>query len=65
MLALSFGAFQLDNAHIFPLATDGMIFEHVPPHVVSLAMHKPNDHYGLLDTGLGVVFWYEAATEFK
>ena len=68
MPALSFAAFQLDgfgqSAQTFGVATEGMIFEHVPAHVVGLAMRQRNDHGVLLDTKLGVVFWHEAATEF-
>lgn len=69
MPALSFAAFQLDDfgqsARTFRVATEGMIFEHVPEHVVGLAMRQRNDHGVLLDTKLGVVYWHEAATEFK
>ncbi|KAK0716036.1 hypothetical protein B0H67DRAFT_489583 [Lasiosphaeris hirsuta] len=69
MPALPFAAFQLDDfgqsARTFRIATEGMIFEHVPAHVVGLAMRQRNDHGVLLDTKLGVVFWHEAATEFK
>ncbi|KAK4117919.1 hypothetical protein N656DRAFT_774140 [Canariomyces notabilis] len=75
MPALSFAAFQLDDfglsesadgARTLRIATEGyMIFQHVPAHVVGLAMRQRNDHGVLLDAKLGVVFWHEAATEFK
>ena len=69
MSALSYAAFQLDDfgqsARTLRMATEGMIFEHVPAHVVGLAMRQRNDHGVLLDTKLGVVYWHEAATEFK
>lgn len=69
MPALAFAAWQLDKAGQSPMpyrmATEGMIFEDVPAHVVGLARRRRNDHGVLLDIQLGVVFWHEAAMEFK
>lgn len=66
---LPFAAFQQDDfgqsAETLRLATEGTIWEHVPPHVVGLAVRPRDDHGVLLDTNLGVVFWLDAATEFK
>ncbi|KAK1835026.1 hypothetical protein QBC39DRAFT_423915 [Podospora conica] len=68
MPALPFAAFQLEDcrqsAEGLRVVTEATFFEHVPAHVVGLALRKPNDHGVLLDTELGVVFWYEAATEY-
>lgn len=71
MPALSFVSFQLleledmESASEFRRATEGMISGHVPAHVVGLALRPRLDHGVLLDTKLGVVFWHEAATEFR
>lgn len=72
MPALSFQPFQLykledsQNAERLRAATEGHgIYEHAPAHVVGLAARRPNDHGVLLDTKLGVVFWDDAAEEFK
>ncbi|KAK5661077.1 hypothetical protein OQA88_10967 [Cercophora sp. LCS_1] len=67
--ALSFAGFQLhdfgQSSRTSRVATEGMIYEHVPAHVVGLAMRRRQDHGVLVDTKLGVVYWHEAATEFK
>lgn len=69
MPALSFAPFQLkaygQSPETLRMITEGIIWEDVPSHVMSLAMRPCNDHGVLLDTNLGVVFWRDAAAEFK
>lgn len=68
MPALPFASFQLEDcresAEGLRVVTEGTFFEHVPSHIVGLALRRRNDHGVLLDTKLGLVFWLEAATEF-
>ncbi|KAK0631548.1 hypothetical protein B0T14DRAFT_413143, partial [Immersiella caudata] len=72
MPAMPFAAFQHDacfgqddNALGLHVLTEGMIYEHVPPHIVGLTVRPVNDHGVLLDTKEGVVWWHETYPEFK
>ena len=76
MRAMPFAAFQHDVRIATPVGphdedvvglrilSKGMMYKHMPPHIVGLIVIPVNGHSVFLNTQLGIVWWHEAANEF-